>query len=236
MLKTEKLTLKKEKNEILKEITLEIPRGRTTLLLGKSGSGKTTLLRCLAQLEKPTSGAITYEGTPLSTKTRKQKAQLIGFVAQSYPLFPHMTALDNCAHPLKSVYRLPKELALDKARQMLDRFSLGCYCKAFPSTLSGGQQQRVALARALLLDPAFLLFDEPTSALDPENTELLTEMIQERCQEGKAVVIASQDMVFASKVVDIAYFLEKGRCCEEFDLRKTKQLNSESKLKEFLFL
>jgi ABC-type polar amino acid transport system ATPase subunit len=225
MLKIKKLSL----GTILREISLEIPEKQITLLLGKSGSGKTTLLRCIAHLEKNYTGEIEYKGQKLSSLSSQGRCRVLGFVPQSFALFPHMTILDNCAQALR-LQGESKESAYDKVRKTLDSLDMGTFAYRKPHELSGGQQQRAAIARALVLDPAFLLFDEPTSALDPENTELFIEILQEF--KGKGILIASQDMAFAAKILDRAFFMENGTLIEQYD--GAEPLSLESRLGRFL--
>jgi ABC-type polar amino acid transport system ATPase subunit len=234
MLIVKKVTVVKSRSPILSEISLAIPRGRTTLLLGKSGSGKTTLLRCLAQLEEISQGEILYTGKPLSALSSPQRCQTVGFVPQAYPLFPHMTVLANCAQPLELILGWSKKQAQARALETLSQFGLETMSAASPSRLSGGQQQRVAIARALCLDPLFLLFDEPTSALDPENTEIFLNIISSLASQGKGIVISTQDMSFAAQALDLAYFLEGGNLVETFDAALDQELGSQPRLQRFL--
>ncbi|HEY5260298.1 MAG TPA: ATP-binding cassette domain-containing protein, partial [Rhabdochlamydiaceae bacterium] len=125
-----------------------------------------------------------------------------------------------------------KVSAYKKAEEVLRSLDMENYLDRFPQELSGGQQQRVAIARALVLDPAFILFDEPTSALDPENTERLIGILQRLQKEGRGVVISSQDMGFAKKILDRAYFLERGTFIEDYQGEET--LSQEGKLYQFL--
>jgi ABC-type polar amino acid transport system ATPase subunit len=224
MLKIKKLALR----QILNDISLEVPRERITLLLGKSGSGKTSLLRCIAQLEKEYTGDILYDNQPLSSLAAQARCQVIGFVPQFFALFPHMSILDNCAKSLQLLGE-SKEPAYEKVRITLESLDMGKFADRKPHQLSGGQQQRAVIARALVLNPAFLLFDEPTSALDPENTKLFIEIL--RSFKGKGILIATQDMTFAEQVLDRAYFLENGCLIEEYD--GSQSLSYDSKLGRF---
>jgi ABC-type polar amino acid transport system ATPase subunit len=217
---------------ILKNISFEIPQKRITLLLGKSGSGKTSLLRCIAQLESY-SGDVLYGDQKLDQMTAKDRCQLIGFVPQSFALFPHLNVFDNCAQPL----RLLKQSKLSiqaKIETILCSLDIEKLAYRRPHELSGGQQQRAAIARALALDPTFLLFDEPTSALDPENTELFIQTIQKLKSEDKGLIISSQDMAFASKILDRAFFIEEGSFVENYD--RSEDLCPQSKSYKFLRL
>jgi ABC-type polar amino acid transport system ATPase subunit len=212
MLKVDGLNLVKAGNKILKGLCLEFPLGKITLLLGKSGSGKTSLLRCLAQLEKKYSGLISFNGNG------------VGFVPQSYPLFPHMTALENCILPAQLILKKSRAVLQEQAENLLKALELEGQKLSRPNQLSGGQQQRVAIARALMLHPRFLLLDEPTSALDPHSSDLLIALLKEYASKGNGVIISTQDMQFASKILQRAYLLEEGSVVEKMDEDETGSL------------
>ena len=238
MLYIQSLFLDKKKLEknipILKDISLEVPEGKITLLLGKSGSGKTSLLRCIAQLEDGYQGEISYENIPLYRMSSQKRCQCIGFVPQAYGLFPFMNVLENCIHPLNKVLRLSKSESYDKICEIFKTLDIFQLIHSFPHELSGGQQQRVAIARALALNPTFLLLDEPTSALDPENTEILLQILIQLSSKGKGILISSQDMDFAAKIYDRVVFLEKGQIVEYHDA-KFQELPKESRLNRFIY-
>lgn len=227
MLKINNLSVIKRK-KILRNVSLTIPSGRISLLLGKSGSGKTTLLRCIAQLEKDYEGEIVYGGKNLNSIANR--SELLGFVPQNYALFPHLNVLDNCAQPIS--LRIGKKAAYLEAGKMLRDLDMDGHLSSFPHELSGGQQQRAALARSLMLNPSFLLLDEPTSSLDPENTQLLIGLIQRLKREGKGLIISTQDMSFAEKILDRAFFIENGSLIEDYE--GGDPLSPKSKLYEFL--
>lgn len=205
------LSLTKRKKPLLSAISAELPLAAVTLFLGKSGSGKTSLLRCIAGLEESYTGDIVYKEKQVGKLPPKERSQLLGFVPQSYALFPFMTVLENCAHPLRKVLGLSRKEAYQKVEEAIGSFDMESLLSHYPSELSGGQQQRTAIIRALLLSPLFLLLDEPTSALDPENTELLIQMIARLKQEGKGIVVSSQDMLFAQRICEKNYVLEQGK-------------------------
>lgn len=234
MLKIKNLFCTKSRKEILKGLSLNISKNRVTLLLGKSGSGKTTLLRCIAQLETQYQGEISYQGQSINQLSPKQRCQIIGFISQSFPLFPHMNILNNCANALRVLFGIKKKEAYAQVREILHRLDIEKLALSMPSQLSGGQQQRAAIARALVLNPSFLLFDEPTSALDPENAELFTQVIRNLLKAGTGVIIASHDMNLASKLLDVVYFLEEGRFAENYDAQAGKPLLKEGKINQFL--
>ena len=234
MLKIKNLSCTKTGKEILKDLSLNIPKNRVTLLLGKSGSGKTTLLRCIAQLETQYQGEVSYQGQPVKQLSPKQRCQTIGFISQSFPLFPHMNILDNCANALRILFGAKKKGAYAQVKEILCLLDIEKLALSMPSQLSGGQQQRAAIARALVLNPCFLLFDEPTSALDPENTELFMQVIRNLLKAGTGVIIASHDMNLASKLLDAAYFLEEGLFAESYDAQAGEPLLREGKINQFL--
>lgn len=225
--------IQKKPSCLIEDISVNIPSGKITLFLGKSGSGKTTILRCISQIEKKYQGEIRYKNQNLQDLSPKERCQIIGFVPQSYALFPFMNVLQNCTHPLQTVIGMNKDIAATTAVKMLLSLGMESYVQAYPHQLSGGQQQRVAIARALALNPMFLLLDEPTSALDPENTALLIQILQRLADQGKGIVISSQDMNFAGKVFENAFFLEHGRIVEHHD-SNIESLADESRLKQFV--
>ncbi len=232
MLNVRNVSLVKKKR-ILKDLSFTIPSMRISLLLGKSGSGKTSLLRCLAQLENY-EGEILFKEERLDQISPKLRCQIVGFVPQSFALFPHMNVLDNCAQPLNLNTSQKLKSVYEKVEQVLASLDMEKLALAKPHELSGGQQQRVAIARALCLNPSFLLFDEPTSALDPENTRLFIKIIQKLCVSGKGIAISTQDMGLANQILDRAYFMEEGEIVEKYDTAETKEISAVSKLGQFL--
>jgi polar amino acid transport system ATP-binding protein len=208
MLTVKNVTLRKGQKTILNSICCEFPQGTITLLLGKSGAGKSSLLRCMALLEPNYEGEISFDTRTLSYSERKSD---IGFICQSYALFPHMTALENCAQPLRVVGKMSSSQAKEKAMESLRLFEMQQYAFAYPHELSGGQKQRVAIARALSLNPAMLLLDEPTSALDPVNSKILVKILLFLRDQGKGIAISTHDMTFADQINERVYILEEGK-------------------------
>ena len=206
---------------VLRDVSLSVQTGEVVAIIGRSGSGKSTLLRCLNNLEQVDSGNILIDDEPLVT-TRDGKAVYappeklrklclkMGFVFQSYNLFPHWTVMDNLCIPQTAVLRRKRPEAEHKARQLLERVGLGDRGDAYPCQLSGGQQQRVAIARAMALDPEILCFDEPTSALDPELTREVLMVIRSLAQEKRTMLIVTHEMKFAREVADRIVFMHEG--------------------------
>lgn len=151
------------KNEVLKNINLEIEKGQLVTLLGPSGCGKSTLLRCLAGLENVTSGRVYLDGRDITDVNPRDRD--IGMVFQQYSLFPNMTVEQNVAFGLK-MKKTDKAVIKKRVADILDVVGLSDKIKHYPSQLSGGQQQRAALARAIITQPKVLLLDEPLSAID----------------------------------------------------------------------
>ena len=210
MLQINRLTLRKNR-EILSQIECSIPKGAITGLLGKSGSGKSSLLRCLAQLEPEYEGEILFRGKALRNQRAQIRGRLLGFLPQSYPLFPHLNVLENCIKPALLSLPLSKGEAIRKAKALLGSLNMEEWAMAMPQTLSGGQKQRVALARLLMLDPLFILLDEPTSALDQENTRQVQHLLKNLVEQGRGIAIATQDIAFASGFFDQTLRFEQGR-------------------------
>jgi len=210
--------------EVLHGIDLDAPQGKVTCLIGPSGSGKSTLLRCIAFLEEASEGTILVDGEPLGfsadaagrrtrlprARIRKVRAQ-IGMVFQQFNLWPHMTALGNVGEALRTVRRLPRAEAVDRAMAQLRKVGLENRAGYYPSQLSGGQQQRVAIARALALEPKIMLFDEPTSSLDPELTGEVLNVMRALAADGMTMVVVSHEIGFAASVGSQVVFLEKGQ-------------------------
>ncbi|MGN1019598.1 MAG: amino acid ABC transporter ATP-binding protein [Aristaeellaceae bacterium] len=206
---------------VLRDVSLSVQTGEVVAIIGRSGSGKSTLLRCVNNLERVDSGDILIDDEPLVTtqdgkavyappeKLRKLCLKM-GFVFQSYNLFPHWSVMDNLCIPQTAVLRRKRPEAEQKARQLLERVGLGDRGDAYPCQLSGGQQQRVAIARALALDPEILCFDEPTSALDPELTREVLMVIRSLAQEKRTMLIVTHEMKFAREVADRIVFMHEG--------------------------
>jgi polar amino acid transport system ATP-binding protein len=209
---------------VLHGIDLEIPQGQVSCLIGPSGSGKSTLLRCIALLEEATSGMITINGEVLgftenaqgvrerisASANRAIRAQ-IGMVFQQFNLWPHMTALGNVSEALKTVHKMSRKDADERAMAQLVKVGLESRAGHYPSQLSGGQQQRVAIARALALKPKIMLFDEPTSSLDPELTGEVLNVMRDLAAEGMTMVVVSHEIGFAATVGQQITFLDHGK-------------------------
>ncbi len=210
------------RHEVLKGITLEVPRGDVVCVLGPSGSGKTTLLRCVNHLEKIDAGRIWVDGELVGYRQQgdklhelreadvaRKRAQ-IGMVFQRFNLFAHMTALENVIEAPIRVRKLPRAEAVADATQLLQRVGLADRLHANPAQLSGGQQQRVAIARALAMAPKLMLFDEPTSALDPELVGEVLDVMRALVADGMTMIVVTHEIGFAREAADTVVFMDDG--------------------------
>ncbi|MBL5928650.1 ABC transporter ATP-binding protein [Lelliottia amnigena] len=199
-------------NTVLNQIDLHIDAGSVVALLGPSGCGKSTLLRLLAGLTHPAQGEIHF-GDRLVAKagwSLPPEARDIGMVFQDYALWPHMTAAQNVAFPLK-MRNVRRQECDSRVAQALARVGLSEFADRKPAGLSGGQQQRVALARAIVAEPRVLLFDEPLSNLDSELREsLCLEMATLLRQLGTTAVYVTHDRREAEILADRIVHLSAG--------------------------
>ena len=202
----------------LRGVSLELNGGELTLLMGPSGSGKTTLLSILGCMLTPTEGTVHVCGHSTAAAGPEDLALLrrehVGFVFQSFHLFPTLSATDNVRLAL-DVRGEPSRSAKARSREALAKVGLPHKTSAFPRELSGGEQQRVAIARAIVGNPSIILADEPTAALDGENGQAIMKILAGIAQEkGRAVLIVTHDprlLPFADCVVHI----EDGRIVRE---------------------
>jgi len=193
----------------LDEVSLDVPEGGLTALLGPSGSGKSTLLRIIAGLEMPDAGAVRIAGQDV-TRARPQDRG-IGFVFQHYAAFSHMSVFENVAFGLKIRKRKPPEVRA-KVQQLLALVGLTQWAGQRPHQLSGGQRQRMALARALAVEPQVLLLDEPFGALDANvRAELRRWLRRLHDEQGVTTVLVTHDQEEAMEVADTIAVMNKGQ-------------------------
>jgi polar amino acid transport system ATP-binding protein len=209
-------------HEVLRGIDLEVQRGEVMCVVGPSGSGKSTLLRCINHLEKINGGLLSVDGELVGYEQRgdkiyelnerqvARKRAEIGMVFQHFNLFPHMTVLGNIVEAPTRVLRMPKDIAVERARSLLDQVGLAGRETSYPRQLSGGQQQRVAIARALAMQPKLMLFDEPTSALDPELVGDVLDVMRDLAKSGMTMLVVTHEMGFAREVGDQLVFMDEG--------------------------
>jgi putative ABC transport system ATP-binding protein len=206
------------KVQALRGVDLSLRRGELTLLMGPSGSGKTTLLLILGCMLAPSAGHVTVCGVSTTDADKEALAKIrrdhIGFVFQSYHLFPTLTAAQNVQLALDIRGERGRK-ARERSREALKMVGLEQKTKALPHELSGGEQQRVAIARAIVANPSAVLADEPTAALDGGNGQMLMRILASIAHErGNAVLVVTHDprvIPFADRIVQI----EDGRLVDE---------------------
>jgi len=227
------------KNEVLHGISLKIPQGSVTAVLGPSGSGKSTLLRCINMLETPQSGTLRLGQLQVDFASAHKKdilrlRQDTAMVFQAFNLFAHKTALENVAEGLIVVKKLPKKAALATAMQYLEKVGLTDRADYFPTQMSGGQQQRVAIARALAMNPKVILFDEPTSALDPELVQEVLAVMKKISLEGITMIVVTHEIGFAREVATEVVFMDEGTIVEQSTPQQFFNFPAQERTKLFL--
>jgi putative ABC transport system ATP-binding protein len=202
----------------LDNVSIDVPRGTFTAIMGPSGSGKSTFLQCAAGLDQPTSGRIWLGDTELSGKRESALTEFrrehVGFVFQAYNLLGWLTVEQNITLPLRLAGR---PVDRDRLREVLEAVELGGRAHDRPSQLSGGQQQRVALARALVTRPEVVFLDEPTGALDTVTARQILQLLRRAVdQTGQTMVMVTHDPVAAS-FANAVVFLADGRLAGGMD-------------------
>ena len=190
--------------EVLAGVDLKVQHGESVAILGVSGSGKSTLLHLLAGLDKADSGVVKLAGDNLAMLTECELGSLrnrhVGFVYQFHHLLSEFDARENVAMPML-IAGEDRQLALEKAAELLARVNLDTRLDHRPSALSGGERQRVAIARALAADPAVVLADEPTGNLDEDNANQIHELLLSLSEEsGTALVVVTHNQEFAERM------------------------------------
>ena len=200
--------------EVLKGVSMDVPKGAVICIIGPSGSGKSTLLRCVNGLVPINSGSIRVGAFDVqSLTTDKQMIALrkvVSMVFQQYNLFPHKTALQNVMMAPIHVLREDKAEVHARAVALLKKVGLAAKADSYPGELSGGQQQRVAIARSLAMRPEVMLFDEITAALDPETVKEVLNTIRELARDGMTCMLVTHEMRFARELADTVYFTDGG--------------------------
>jgi sulfate/thiosulfate transport system ATP-binding protein len=197
----------------LDDVSLEVPPGSLTALLGPSGSGKSTLLRVIAGLEKADTGEVYISGTQATTLPPHRRE--VGFVFQHYAAFKHMTVAKNVAFGLE-IRKRPKEEVRRRVAELLDLVQLDGFGDRYPSQLSGGQRQRMALARALAVEPEVLLLDEPFGALDARvRSELRAWLRRLHDEMHVTTVFVTHDQEEAMEVSDTIVLMDRGAVVQQ---------------------
>lgn len=214
MIEIENLSKSYEKNYVLNNISLHIPKGSIFGLVGRSGAGKSTLLRCINGLEKFESGNLIVDGIAvqnLKGNSIRQFRKEIGFIFQNFSLLERLSVYENIALPMRCWKYDKKDI--DKiVKNLLDLVDIPEKIYSYPRELSGGQKQRVAIARALTMNPKILLCDEATSALDPKSAQSVTSLLNRINQElGITIIVVTHQMSVLRNCCERIAILEDGK-------------------------
>lgn len=198
----------------VKDISFEVRKGETFVVMGLSGSGKSTLIRCISRLIEPTAGEVILDGEDVLKMNARQLRELrrhrMSMVFQHFGLFPHRQIIDNVAYGLE-IQGVDKASRHRRAKEVLEIVGLAGWEQHYPGELSGGMQQRVGIARALAVDPEILMFDEPFSALDPLiRREMQNELISLQKMMQKTIIFITHDFLEAVKLGDHIAIMKDG--------------------------
>jgi len=203
-----------DNNTILKGISCDFEKGKTSLIIGQTGSGKTVFLKCLLGLHKYEEGEVIFDNNNLESMNDLEKMTLksnIGTVFQGSALFDSMNIEENVMFPLKMFKEMPFDEMQDRVNIVLKRVELLNSNKKMPSEASGGMQKRVAIARAIVNEPKYLFCDEPNSGLDPKTAIVIDNLINEITQEQNiTTIINSHDMNSVMEIGEKIVFLKNG--------------------------
>ena len=200
---------------VLDDVSLSIPRGRATVVLGRSGTGKSVMLRHIVGLLQPDAGSVFVDDddiTTLSPSALAATRQRIGFLFQNAALFDSITVAENVAFPLRRHTTLSDGEVRARALEKLAAVGLARAAESMPAALSGGMKKRAGLARAMALDPAILLVDEPSAGLDPVTSEEIDDLLVRVKQErGTTLIVVTHNIPSARRLADMMLFLHEGR-------------------------
>ena len=188
----------------LRGINLDVASGEFVGLIGKSGSGKTTLINMITGIDRPSSGAVLIDGTPVHKLNENQLAvwrgKTIGVVFQFFQLLPTLTVIENVMLPMDFCNMFTPAERPQRALHLLEQVEMADQAHKLPSALSGGQQQRVAIARAIANDPPIIAADEPTGNLDSKTADAVFSLMEHLVDEGKTIIMVTHDSDIASRV------------------------------------
>lgn len=199
---------------VLRGVSLEFPRGKTTVVMGPSGCGKSVLLKHIVGLLRPDSGEVWFEDARIDTLKEQELGPIrkqIGFLFQQSALFDSMSVWNNIAFPLIEHTRMSRTEVHERVHEVLTLVGLADSAKQMPAELSGGQRKRIALARAIVLEPKVILYDEPTTGLDPIRADVINELIL-KLQRALNVtsIVVTHDLASAFKLADSMVMLYDG--------------------------
>lgn len=201
---------------VLSGLTLSIPRGKISFIIGRSGEGKSVTIKHIVGLLKPDKGRIWIEGRAMHTASQavwEDVRKRIGILFQDGALFDSLNVLENVSFPMENHYSLSEEERLQRVSSLLDSVGLEDVMDKYPGTLSIGERKRVGLARALALSPQLLLYDEPTTSMDPFVADLIDSLIVDTQQKNKGLttVVISHDIRSIMTVAEYIFLLHQGK-------------------------
>jgi len=217
--------------EIFSGVSVDIPVGKVTAIMGPSGTGKTTLLRLMGGQLKPSSGSVLVEGLEISSLNRKalyQARRRMGMLFQSGALLTDLSVFENIAFPIREHYDFRESMIRDLVLLKLELVGLRGAHALMPTELSGGMARRVALARAIILDPALMMYDEPFTGLDPVTLGTIVTLIKELNQSlGMTSVVVSHDIHETFSIADYVCILSEGKVAAAGSPEELKNSDSE---------
>lgn len=218
MIRLESIYKSFDEQPVLQGLTLDIPEGEVTAVIGPSGEGKSVLLKHMIGLLRPDSGQVFVDGEEISSMSRweiNRVREKFGMLFQNAALFDSLTVFENVAFPLEEKTRLSKSEIKDKVHDALEHVGLTGVDHKYPDELSGGMKKRVGLARALLLNPRIMLFDEPTTGLDPIISRATHKLIRDTHDKfGITAVIVSHEIPAIFDITDRVAMLYRGEIVE----------------------
>jgi phospholipid/cholesterol/gamma-HCH transport system ATP-binding protein len=231
------LKFSRSKRAIFDGVTLRVPKGKVTAIMGPSGTGKTTLLRLIGGQLSPDEGEIWFEGENIPTLSRKELYQArkkMSMLFQSGALFTDISVFDNVAFPLREHTNLSEELIRTLVLLKLEAVGLRGAAQLMPSELSGGMARRAALARAIALDPDLIMYDEPFAGQDPMTMGVLVELIRNLNQAlDLTSIVVSHDVPEVMSIADWVYILADGKVIAEGTPEQLRE-NCDPKVMQFL--
>lgn len=212
---------------VLSDVSLQVPQGKSIVVMGGSGSGKSVLIKHIVGLLTPDAGEVWVQGRRLDLLKEDELNQTrlhIGYLFQSGALFDSMTVFENLGFILDRHTRLSTGERTDRIMETLSWVNLPDKAMQYPAELSGGQKKRIGLARAIILKPAIMLYDEPTTGLDPVSVRAVSDLIVRlRDEQGIASVAITHDLLCAEIITDSASFLYEGRMIASGTLRALQE-------------
>ncbi|MFC3394094.1 phospholipid ABC transporter ATP-binding protein MlaF [Brenneria rubrifaciens] len=231
------LSFRRGERQIFTDITLNVPKGKVTAIMGPSGIGKTTLLRLIGGQLQPDSGEIWFDGDNIPSLSRTDlynARKKMSMLFQSGALFTDLNVFDNVAWPLREHSRLPKPLLRSTVMMKLEAVGLRGAANLMPAELSGGMARRAALARAIALDPQLIMFDEPFVGQDPITLGTLVKLIDELNHAlGVTCIIVSHDVPEVMSIADYAYIIAERHVVAEGTSEQLK-MNDEPRVRQFM--